>query len=125
MSILHDDIILLLDETIRLDQQEIILDRESFSLYQELDINVLLDYSAELYVLMCTYYFPKIIELQQCMRIVSFFVCIKLYSDVILKRPYTFSWNVLVMEEYVRLDLSHAEFLELMLKFEKFFVKFI
>ena len=92
----YDDVLFLLDASMRSCEVplSIFFNQDDYQMYLECDLNVLLEYSRKRFLPFLTL-FTNPYELRK-IRMVTFFLTIKQYTDIILVRPFTYAWTVTV-----------------------------
>lgn len=116
----YDDVIFLLDECMRSPHTplSIFLSPHDRDLYLETDLQILLEYSR-------TRFEPFLDEFQhpyllRKIRMVTFFLTVKQYTDVILLKPFSYAWTVTVGAGNLPFLESCERFVETMIKMEPY-----
>lgn len=92
----YDDVIFMIDESMRsLDTPlSIFFSSHDRELYLETDINILIEYSrARFQPFLSEFEHPYLLRK---IRMVTFFLTVKQYTDVLLLKPFSYAWTITV-----------------------------
>lgn len=103
------DLIALLDYYLR-ENQYVFDTKDDYEMYNNIDVLYVVEYSFRLFRTMVRYVRGNDRDMA-VLRIVSFFYFIKLWTDIVLVRPYTFAWHMIHETGYTELAHDLQEFL--------------